>query len=119
MNNDSCYSGKTIALGQNVPSIELKTVLQGRHRSAAADAIVDSRATGNLINQNMARRHWMREYCIPTPIKLINADGSSGSITSTVKITMTLKNNGWFHTKKITFHVADIGNTTSSWECHG
>jgi hypothetical protein len=109
MNNDSYYSGKTIALGQNVPSIELKMVLQGRHKSAAADTIVDSGATGNLINQNMARKHQMREHRIPSPIKLINADGLSGSITSTVKVIMTLKNNGQYHTKKITFHVANIG----------
>ena len=70
MDNDSHYSGKTIALGQNVPSIELKTVLQGRHKSTAADAIVDSRATGNLINISMVRRHKMREHQIPTPIML-------------------------------------------------
>jgi hypothetical protein len=49
----------------NAPSMEMIVTLRGKYKSAAAFALLDSGATGNLISRSYVRKHRMKEHTIP------------------------------------------------------
>jgi hypothetical protein len=51
----------------HAPSIELNALLIGKNKTAAAKALVDSGATGNLINRKFVAKHQMTPHVLKTP----------------------------------------------------
>lgn len=90
------------------PSIELQTTIRGKSKSAAALAVIDSGATGNLISEKLVEQHKIRKIPIPEKIDLINANETRSTITSRVNVTMTIGSNPQ-HKEEISLYVGDIG----------
>lgn len=76
---------------QNMPSIEFKVELKGKYKSAKAHAVMDSGATGNIINQNFVKQHGIKEYNLPQKIDLVNANDASSAIATRIKVKMLIK----------------------------
>jgi hypothetical protein len=74
----------------HAPSIELNALLIEKNKTAAAKALVDSGATGNLINRKFAAKHQMTPHVLKTPIPLLNADNSESLVKSYINVTMRL-----------------------------
>jgi hypothetical protein len=74
----------------HAPSIELNALLIEKNKTAAAKALVDSGATGNLINRKFVARHQMTPHVLKTPIPLLNADDSESLVKSYINVTMRL-----------------------------
>ena len=88
----------------------MDALLIGKNRTAAAKALVDSGATGNLINWKFAARHQMKPHKLEKPIPLHNADDSQSEVKSYVIVTMELQDKqGITHREKIEMYAANIG----------
>jgi hypothetical protein len=97
-------------LAYHAPSIELSALLLGKNRNAAAKALVDSGATGNLISQKFAARQRMIPQVLDRPIPLKNVDDSESLIRSYLTIPMVLQDHqGRKHRETISMYIANIG----------
>jgi hypothetical protein len=95
---------------RHAPSIELSALLLGKNRNAAAKALVDSGATGNLISRKFAAKQRMIPKVLDRPIPLKNADDSESLIKSYVTIPMVLEDHkGRKHQETISMYIANIG----------
>jgi hypothetical protein len=92
----------------NAPSIELLVKLGSEQR--AANALLDSGATGNIVNKEWVRKHSIRVERLSDKRPLQCADGSMSVIQSSVKLTMRIGNSQRHHQEDITFYVANIGS---------
>jgi hypothetical protein len=102
---------KVVLQGQhNALSMEIIVTLQGKYKSAAAFALLDSGATGNLISRSYVRKHRMKEHTIPRKIELLNANDGGSLITTQVPLLMEITNGSIVHTETIDFYVGDIGS---------
>jgi hypothetical protein len=94
----------------HAPSIELNALLIGKNKTAAAKALVDSGATGNLINRKFAAKHQMTPHVLKMPIPLLNADNSESLVKSCINVTMRLTDQeGQVHQETIKMYTANIG----------
>jgi hypothetical protein len=99
----------SIAKSDNLPSIKLKAALIGQTKAAEAIALVDSRATGNLINKAYVQRHNIQKDPLERPVLLKGANGVEGAITHVVNLGMELYNSeGEKHEENIRMYEANI-----------
>jgi hypothetical protein len=91
----------------NAPSIELLVKLGSEQR--AANALLDSGATGNIVSEEWVRRHSIRVERLNDERPLQCADGSISVIQSSVRLRMRIGNDQRHHQEDITFYVANIG----------
>jgi hypothetical protein len=99
----------SIAKSDNLPSIELKATLIGQTKAAEAIALVDSGATGNLINKAYVQKHNIQKDPLERPVLLKGANGAEGAITHVVNLGMELYNSeGEKHEENIRMYVANI-----------
>src|SRR5271168_3456767 len=75
----------------NAPSIYLNTMLFGKRDTAAAKALIDSGATGNLINTEFIRTHQITPKTLKSPLLVRMADDSEGLITHCVDIGLEIR----------------------------
>jgi hypothetical protein len=66
-----------------------------------AHAVLDSGATGNLINKRLVCKHHMKELTLPRTIDLVNANGTMSIINTRVWVNMTIGQGQKIHTKDI------------------
>lgn len=94
----------------NAPSIELQATLLGKNRKAAVKALIDSGATGNILNKTFAERHRMKQIPLDRPKPLINADGSKGQVLSYINLDLEIRDTQErTHKESIRFYIANIG----------
>jgi hypothetical protein len=111
INEDHCINARqTISMGSNVPSIEIGVTLRGTQKTAGLTAVVDSGATGNVINVTMIQKHRIKRIKIREPLNLINANGTKGLITHKVQLQMTVGTKPHIHKEYVQFYIGDIGN---------
>lgn len=107
--SDNIISVKTIHR-KNAPSIVINVVLESKVGKAAAQALLDSGATGNLMSQEFAKRNKVRSQPTPHALDLINANETMSRINTYTNMTMTITDNlGNTHRETIQFYIADIG----------
>ena len=100
----------SLVSGYHAPSIELDAILTGKNPTAAARALVDSGATGNLINDTFIRKHWMKTEKLQVPIPIKNADDSESLVRYSVTITMELRDKkGKPHQEEIFLYMTPLG----------
>ena len=94
----------------NAPSIEFQTMLVGKSRMATAQTLLDSGATGNLLNRDYAIKHRIKQIPLSRHIPLRNADESETIVKTYAELDIRIKDhNGNTHQEQNRFYIADIG----------
>ena len=81
----------------NSPSIYLNTTLFGKRDTAAAKALIDSGATGNLINTEFVKTHRIPRKPLKSPLRVRMADDSEGLITHFIDIGLEISDGSSEH----------------------
>src|SRR5271163_4162262 len=100
----------SILTHSNSPSIYLNTMLFGKRDTAAAKALIDSGATGNLINTEFVKTHRIPRKTLKSPLRVRMADDSAGLITHFIEIGLEISDGSSEHREQIRLNIADIGN---------
>ena len=100
----------SVAISENIPSIELSVKIRGKNKSAEVTAIVDSGATGNVISRQLVRKYNIRELPTIDKLDLVNANGSKSIISTMVRLWVTITNGIEDHTEMLSFYVGDIAS---------
>jgi hypothetical protein len=90
--------------------LNLRSNFKGENKRAVADTLVDSGATGILINTRFIKKHQFREWNIPQKIELFNADNSKSYITNKVRLQMKIEKDAQTHQETVDFYIGDIGS---------
>ena len=91
----------------NAPSIKLQATLIGRNNKAAARALLDSGATGNILNQTMVYKYRIKQTPLKMARPIINADGSAGTVRAYTNLDLELQDTtGHTHRETIKFYIA-------------
>lgn len=94
----------------NHPSIETQTIISGNRFRAAAFTLIDSGATGNLINQAYVLKHKIPMITLPRPIPLTNVDGSENKVQFYIRCVISITDKqGHTHREKQKLYVANLG----------
>lgn len=94
----------------NHPSIETQTIISGNQFRAAAFTLIDSGATGNLINQAYVLKHKIPMITLPRPIPLTNVDGSENKVQFYIRCVISITDKqGHTHREKQKLYVANLG----------
>jgi hypothetical protein len=94
----------------NKPSIEMTAKFIGKGRKATATALIDSGATGNILNQQFVTKHAIRTKQLEKPLPLRVADGTESKINQYAALTMQIEDShGNIHEEEIKFYIANIG----------
>lgn len=110
LEDESALIRDSIALSENIQSIELSIRIKGKHKSAEVTAILDSGATGNLISRSLVRKYKIRELPTIGTLDLINANGSTSTINTMVRLWVTITNGIEEHTEMLSLYVGDIAS---------
>src|SRR5271168_3961959 len=94
----------------NSPSIYLNTMLFGKRDTAAAKALIDSGATGNLINIEFVKTHRITPKTLKSPLRVRMADDSEGLITHFIDIGLEISDGLSEHREQIRLNVAEMGD---------
>ena len=94
----------------NSPSIYLNTTLFGKRDTPAAKALIDSGATGNLINTEFIKTHRITPKTLKSPLRVRMADDSEGLITHYIDISLEIQDASSEHREQIRLNVAEIGD---------
>src|SRR5271168_3200728 len=94
----------------NSPSVYLNTTLFGKRDTAAAKALIDSGATGNLINTEFVKTHRITPKTLKSPLRVCMADDSEGLITHYIDIGLEIQDASSKHQEQIRLNVAEIGD---------
>jgi hypothetical protein len=92
----------------NAPSIKLLVKLGSEQR--AGNTLLDSGATGNVVNEGWVRKHSIRVEKLRDERPLQCADGSMSAIKSSVRLRMRIGDSQRHHQEDITFYVANISS---------
>src|SRR5271168_2818113 len=94
----------------NSPSIYLNTTLFGKRDTAAAKALINSGATGNLINTEFVKTHRITPKTLKSPLRVRMADDSGGLITHSIDMGLEIQDASSEHREQIRLNVAEIGD---------
>jgi len=94
------------------PSICINVLIQQKGITAKARALVDSGATGVLIDNEFAKAKGFRITPLARPILVINIDGTKnnlGDITETCQVLLSISGKEGHHSEPITFYLTNLG----------
>src|SRR5882762_2625486 len=94
------------------PSICINVLIQQKGITAKARALVDSGATGVLIDNEFAKAKGFRITPLARPILVINIDGTKnnlGDITETCQVLLSISGKEGHHLETITFYLTNLG----------
>ena len=94
------------------PSIRLNILVQQKGITAKAQALVDSGATGVLINDKFTKAKGFHITPLARPIPVINIDGTKnklGDITETCQVLLSITGKEGHHSESITFYLTNLG----------
>ena len=84
--------------------------LFGKRDTAAAKSLIDSGATGNLINTEFVKTHRITPKTLKSPLHVRMADDSEGLITHYIDIGLEIQDASSEHREQIRLNVAEIGD---------
>ena len=94
-------------------SLQIETILIGKNRKVATQALVDSGATGIFMHPCFVKMHQIRTQKTPAPIPVNtvqNIEFKGGPITKFAELKLqVLGEGGGTHTELARFYVAEIG----------
>lgn len=99
----------SLLLSPTEPSIHIDVEIFGKRDTAAATALLDSGATGNLINEDYARKVKIPLKPLTRHLLVKLADDSEGIITHYTTLGLRIQQGSHYHEETIRFYVADIG----------
>src|SRR5882724_4336810 len=102
----------SVRLVTGSPSIRLEVLVQQKGITAKTQALVDSGATGVLINNRFTKNKGFMTTPLTRPIPVTNIDGTrnkTGDITATCQILLSITGKEGHHSEPITFYLADLG----------
>ena len=77
---------------------------------ATARALLDSGATGNILNLDFVKRHRIQTQTPEYPLPLKTADGSESKVSTYATLVMQIQDSGGnTHEENIKFYIANIG----------
>ena len=95
------------------PSLWIETMLIGKNRKAATQALVDSGAIGIFMHPHFVEMHRIRTQKTPSPILINmvqNTEFKGGPITKFTELKLqVLAEGGRTHTESAKFYIAKIG----------
>ena len=95
------------------PSLQIETILIGKNRKTATQALVDSGATGIFMHPCFVEMHQIRTQKTPAPIPVNmvqNTEFKGGPITRFAELKLQVLGKGrGTHTESARFYVAKIG----------
>ena len=95
------------------PSLQIETMLIGKNRKAATQALVDSGATGIFMHPRFVEAHQiiMHKTPVPIPVSTVqNTQFKGGPITRFAKLQLqVLGKKGGLHTESARLYIAEIG----------
>ena len=115
MDSDSNSTTKCISFTNKYngsPSIRLEVLVQQKGITAKTQALVDSGATGVLINTRFAKNKGFMTTPLARPIPVTNIDRTrnrTGDITATCQVLLSITGKEGHHLEPITFYLADLG----------
>src|SRR5882724_11470536 len=115
MDSDSNSTTKCISFTNKYngsPSICLKVLVQQKGITAKTQALVDSRATGVLINTKFTKNKGFMITPLTRSIPVTNIDGTknkTGDITATCQVLLSIMGKEGHHSEPITFYLANLG----------
>ncbi|ETW78670.1 hypothetical protein HETIRDRAFT_219397, partial [Heterobasidion irregulare TC 32-1] len=97
----------------SAPSLRIETILIGKNRKAATQALVDSGATGIFMHPRFVETHRIKTRKTPAPIPVNtvqNTEFKGGPITKFTELKLqVLGEQGGTHTESAKFYIAEIG----------
>src|SRR6201995_2255711 len=99
----------TESLEREDDHIMIKVVLQGKKKKLSINAMIDSGATEDFIDQEVCRKHQISTIAMENPREIYLADGNPsdmGPVTHIAKVPMTIGN----HQELATLQVANLQN---------
>src|SRR5882724_8567538 len=115
MNSDSNSTTKCISFTNKYngsPSIRLEVLVQQKGITVKTQALVDSGATGVLINTKFAKNKGFMTTPLACPIPVTNIDGMrnrTGDIMATCQVLLSITGKEGHHLEPITFYLANLG----------
>jgi hypothetical protein len=96
----------------NAPSIEIKGIVKKGMKRTAADILIDSGATGLIINQQFVLKNALWFDCVDKPFKMQGFNDSTYVCKYKTDLTLEISDEeGRTHQEKSRFYVGDLGNT--------
>src|SRR5882724_6311448 len=114
MDSDSNLTTKCISFTNKYngsPSIHLEVLVQQKGITVKTQALVDSGATGVLINNRFTKNKRFMTTPLARPIPVTNIDGTrnrTGDITATCQVLLSITGKEGHHSEPITFYLADL-----------
>ena len=94
----------------NEPSIEPSATFIGKGKIATARALLDSGATGNILNQDFVRRHRIQTQTLEYLLPLKTVDGSESKVSTYTMLVVQIQDSGGnTHEENNKFYIANIG----------
>jgi Retroviral aspartyl protease len=109
-NNDNLYISFTKNNGS--PSIRVPVNVSKKSQKVTAEALIDSGATGILIDKTFVSHHCLRTNRIQKPIQVRYIDRSrnqGSNITHSCSLTLCLNGKNGHHDESVNFYVTDLG----------
>jgi len=94
------------------PSIRLDVLVQQKGITGKTQALMDSGATGVLINTRFTKSKGFQTTTLARPIPVTNIDGTrnrTGDIMETCQMLLSIMGKEGHHSESIVFYLADLG----------
>ena len=95
---------------RNAPSIEFNVHLKQGDKIVATRALLDSGATGNIINRTFARKHGLQETRLAQPIHIVSVNNTTDSVTTYIEAEALISTPHGSHQENNRFYVGNIGD---------